>query len=235
MLSRRPFRAFACLTAVALVTFVAYRIIPVNATTVGFVYLLLILVIASTWGFLEAALSSVLATLFFNFFFLPPIGTFTIADPQNWVALFSFPATSLIASRLSVQAKARAREAIERQRDLERLYTFSRAMLLIDNSAPFGEQLAAKLMEIFHLDAAVLYERYTGQFFNVGTERLGAIEDELRHAALPGVPSTATRSGYVIVGVSRGLELPGLASLQPKRGSSLKRVESGLLRKRTEQ
>ena len=206
MSSRRPARAFVCLSAVALVTFVAYSIIPVNATTVGFAYLLLILLIASTWGFLEAALSSVLATLVFNFFFLPPIGTFTIADPQNWVALFSFLASSLIASRLSAQAKARALEAIERQRDLERLYGFSRAMLLIDNSAPFAEQLAAKLTEIFHLDSIVLYERHMGQFFSVGTQRSSGIEDELRHAALPGVPSTAARSGYVIVGVNRGSE-----------------------------
>lgn len=87
MLRRRPLRVLVSLSGVVLVTYVAYRVIPVNATTVGFVYLLLILIVASTWGFLEAALASVLATLVFNFFFLPPVGTFTIADPQNWVAL----------------------------------------------------------------------------------------------------------------------------------------------------
>jgi two-component system sensor histidine kinase KdpD len=200
----RPFRAFVCLIAIGLVSFVAYRIIPVNATTVGFAYLLLILVIASTWGFFEAALSSVLATLLFNFFFLPPIGTFTIADPQNWVALFSFLASSLIASRLSAQVKARALEAIERQRDLERLYAFSRAMLLTDNSAPFAQQLAGKLMEIFDLDAIVFYERHTGQFSSVGRQKPNGVEDKLRHAALPGGPSIQAHSGYVIVGVSRG-------------------------------
>lgn len=104
MLRRRPLRVLSALGGVVLVTYVAYRVIPVNATTVGFAYLLLILIVASTWGFLEAALASVLATLVFNFFFLPPVGTFTIADPQNWVALSSFLATSLIASRLSVKA-----------------------------------------------------------------------------------------------------------------------------------
>ena len=81
MLRARPARVLVSLTGVAAVTFVAYRLIPVNATTVGFAYLLLILVIATAWGFFEAALSSILATLLFNFFFLPPIGTFTIADP----------------------------------------------------------------------------------------------------------------------------------------------------------
>jgi hypothetical protein len=118
---------------VAIITFAAYSLIPINATSVGFAYLLLVLIIASTWGFIEALLASIGATLAFNFFFLPPIGAFTIADPQNWVALFSFLATSLIASRLSDRAKRRALDAVERQQDLERLYTFSRAILLIDS------------------------------------------------------------------------------------------------------
>jgi len=113
----------------------------VNATTIGFAYLLVILAIASTWGFLEAALASVLATLVFNFFFLPPVGKFTIADPQNWVALFSFLATALIASRLSTMARKRTAEALEQQRDLEHLYAFSRSMLLIDRTEPFAQRL----------------------------------------------------------------------------------------------
>jgi two-component system sensor histidine kinase KdpD len=123
-------RVTVSLIGVALLTFTAHRLIPVNATTAGFAYLLLILFVASTWGFVEACLSSVLATLLFNFFFLPPIGTFTIADSQNWVALFSFLTTSLVASRLSAKAKLRALEAIEKQRNLEHLYSFSRAILL---------------------------------------------------------------------------------------------------------
>ena len=108
MLRRRPVRVLVALSGVVLVTFVGYRVIPVNATTVGFAYLLLILIVASTSGFLEAALSSLLATLLFNFFFLPPVGTFTVADPQNWVALFSFLATSLIASRLSTTGQGQS-------------------------------------------------------------------------------------------------------------------------------
>lgn len=168
-LSQRPLRVLICLCGVAIVTFVAYKVIPVNATTAGFAYLLLVLVVASTWGFLEAALSSVLATLTFNFFFFPPIGTFTIADPQNWVALFSFLATSLIASRLSATAKRRASEAIEHRRDVERLYSFSRGILLIERTDSFPARLLAKLVETFELSAAVLYERHTGKFYRTGT------------------------------------------------------------------
>jgi two-component system sensor histidine kinase KdpD len=206
VLHRRPVRVLVALSGVVLVTYVGYRLIPVNATTVGFAYLLLILIVASTSGFLEAALSSLLATLLFNFFFLPPVGTFTVADPQNWVALFSFLATSLIASRLSTTAKTRALEAIERQRDLERLYSFSRAMLLIDRSAPFAKQLVEKLAEIFNIEAAVLYERHTGEFYCVGIPGTEGFEDDLRTAALPDGPSTKSCPPFVIAGVRSGSE-----------------------------
>jgi two-component system sensor histidine kinase KdpD len=140
-----------CLGAVAIVTFVAFKLIPVNATTAGFAYLLLVLAVASTWGFLEAAITSVAATLMFNRYFFEPIGTFTIAEPQNWVALFSFLATALVASRLSEKAKRRAVDAIERQPDIERLYSFSRSILLSGKDEPFPKQLVRKLAEIFEL------------------------------------------------------------------------------------
>src|SRR5438874_7160021 len=141
------------LAGVALLTYAGYGFFPVNATTQGFAYLLLVLIIASVWGFFEASLTSIAATLTFNYFFLPPVGRFTIADPQNWVALFSLLTTALIASRLSGEVKRRASDAIARQQDLERLYTFSRAILLIDHTEPFPKQLIRKLAEIFELSA----------------------------------------------------------------------------------
>jgi K+-sensing histidine kinase KdpD len=114
------------------------RIFPVNATTVGFAYLLLVLIVASKWGFIEAAFLSIAATLIFNYFFFPPVGTFHITETQNWVALFTFLTTSLIASRLSTKAKQRALDALERQQHIEQLYSFSRAILLIDNAAKYS-------------------------------------------------------------------------------------------------
>ena len=94
-LYRRVLRLMASLAGVGLITWIAHNVVPVNATTVGFAYLLFVLIVASTWGFLEASTCSIAATLVFNFFFLPPVGTFTISDPQNWVAVFAFLTTSL--------------------------------------------------------------------------------------------------------------------------------------------
>jgi two-component system sensor histidine kinase KdpD len=204
------------LAGVAIVTFVAYRLIPVNTTTVGFAYLLLVLVIASAWGFLEAALASVLATLLFNFFFFPPVGKFTIADPQNWVALFSFLATSLIASRLSAMAKRRAQEAVERQRDLEHLYAFSRAMLLIDRTALFPQQLLDKLAEIFELRAAVLFERNGKAFYRTGSPDIGIehLDEQLREVAFNGRSPSDPKRQAIIVAVRLGPEPIASLALQ---------------------
>ncbi len=87
-LGRRALRLLISLAGVALLTYAGYRLFPVNATTQGFAYLLLVLIVASIWGFFEAAVASVAATLTFNFFFFEPVGTFTIADPRNWIALY---------------------------------------------------------------------------------------------------------------------------------------------------
>src|SRR5260370_25475250 len=111
-LSQRLVRVWISLCGVAMVTFLAYRVIPVNMTTAGFAYLLLVLVIASTWGFMEAAVSSILAALAFDYFFVPPKLGFTPSKSEDWIALPSFAATSLIASHLSTTVKPRTCEVI---------------------------------------------------------------------------------------------------------------------------
>jgi two-component system, OmpR family, sensor histidine kinase KdpD len=212
--ARRGLRLLISVAGVAVVTLVGYRLTDVNATTVGFAYLLLILVIASTWGFVEALTASLLATLVFNFFFFPPVGTFTIADPQNWVSLFSFLATSVIASRLSAKAKRRALDAIERRQDVERLYTFSRAILLIGGPEAFPKQLVAKLAEIFECEAAVLFERRTGEFYRAGPADFDGLDEQLRDAALNGTTFSDPPRRRTILSVRLGAEPIASLALQ---------------------
>ena len=82
-----------------------------STTTVALAYLLVVLFVATVWGQRPAMVASVLAMLCFNFFFLPPVYTFTIADPQNWVALTAFLVTAVTAGHLSERAKRRATAA----------------------------------------------------------------------------------------------------------------------------
>src|SRR5713226_6466646 len=148
-------RLTAAIALIAASTFICFRLISANAMTAGFVYLIAVLVIATAWGLLEATLASVVAMLCFNFFFLPPLLTFTIADPHNWVALFAFLVTSLIASQLSAQAKRRTREAVDRQQEMERLYVLSRAILLTDSTRPVAKQMAHHIAHTFSFPAVV--------------------------------------------------------------------------------
>lgn len=94
----------------------------VNAATVSLALLLNVLFIATCWGSVPALLASILAMLCFNFFFLPPFGTFTIAATDNWIALLAFLLTAVTAGQLSGRAKRRAEEAELGRREIERLY-----------------------------------------------------------------------------------------------------------------
>jgi K+-sensing histidine kinase KdpD len=94
----------------------------VNAATVSLALLLNVLFIATRWGSLPALAASIVAMLCFNFFFLPPFGTFTIAATDNWIALLAFLVTAVTAGQLSARAKRRAEEAEAGRREIERLY-----------------------------------------------------------------------------------------------------------------
>src|ERR1700730_13899406 len=107
--------------AVALITALYVEVLHVNPTTVALSYLVAILLIAPRGGMVEATAGSIAAVPCFNFFFLPPVGTFTIADPQNWVAFIAFLATAIVASQLSGRARQRESDAAARGRGLERL------------------------------------------------------------------------------------------------------------------
>lgn len=93
-----------------------------SVTTVALALLLVVLFVAAWWGSRPALVASVLGVACFNFFFLPPLYTFTIADPQNWIALAAFFITALTAGHLSARARARAEEAEAGRCEVERLY-----------------------------------------------------------------------------------------------------------------
>lgn len=96
--------------------------LQLNSTTVAFALLLIILIVATFIGRNPALLTSLVAMLGFNFFFLPPVRTWTISDPQNLVAWATFTITAVIVGQLSASVKRRAEEA-ERQKDeIKQLY-----------------------------------------------------------------------------------------------------------------
>src|SRR6266850_1851812 len=117
------------LLTIAGIAFLYRKIIPANQTTVALSFLLAILAVSAVWGMAVSVFMSVVATLTFNYLFLPPVGNFSIADPQNWVALAAFLFTSIVGGQLSARIRKEADEAHSRRREIERLYKFSQKLL----------------------------------------------------------------------------------------------------------
>jgi two-component system sensor histidine kinase KdpD len=149
---RDALRLAAACIILAAVTLVLGRWLRVsNPSTVSTTYLLVVLLVAATSRLRVAVATSIVAMLGLNFFFLPPVGTFTIADPQNWVALFAFLAVSLVASNLSAVARARAEEAVGRRNELARLFDLSRDVLMMTDSREALSVLARSIARRFDL------------------------------------------------------------------------------------
>jgi len=94
----------------------------INSTTVALAFLVVVLFVALFWGSKPALLASVVSAVCFNYFFLPPLYTLTIAHPQNWVALIVFFTTAIAVGQLSARAKQRAEEAELAKSEIESLY-----------------------------------------------------------------------------------------------------------------
>ena len=117
------FKFFAALFGVAAVTTVLFPFnAHLSAATVALAFLLIVLFTAAAFGRNPALLASFVGMLCFNFFFLPPFYTFTIAERENWVALVAFVVTAVVAGELSERARQRAFEAKRGQAEIERLY-----------------------------------------------------------------------------------------------------------------
>jgi two-component system, OmpR family, sensor histidine kinase KdpD len=128
-----------------------------NPTTVALTLLLLVLVLAANWGLRYAVVASIVATVLFNFFFLPPIDTFTIADTQNWVALFAFLLTAIFASHLSNRIREETQEANARRRESEMLYRLGRQLLQPENVAQLLNFIPSSVATAFNSPAVALY------------------------------------------------------------------------------
>lgn len=104
---------------------IAGRMLRLNPSTVGFLLFLAVVIIASRHPLLVGTVAAVLATLSYNFFFLPPTGTFTIEEPSNWIALGAFLVASLVANRLLVRSRRQSEEAEASRREVQALYAVS--------------------------------------------------------------------------------------------------------------
>ena len=127
---------------------------------------------------------SVVAMLTFNYVFLPPVGNFTIADPQNWVALGAFLFTSIVGSQLSARIRKEADEAHGRRREIERLYKFSQKLLGEGNVIQLMNAIPNYIVESFEAGAAELFLPQKDKFYRSGFGASHLDEERMKTAFL---------------------------------------------------
>jgi K+-sensing histidine kinase KdpD len=234
-------RAPAGLALIGISAWLCHHVLAVNATTAGLVFLVEILLFATRWGLFEALSSAVAAVLRLNYLFLPPVGRFTIADPQNWVALFAFLITAIVASQLSATIRKQAREAVKRREEMERLHSFSRAILLTEGGLPISTQLAVQAARIFESTGIAIFDAQNDKTHLGGQWDPGAPEELLRAAAAHGTYSRNDTRRIQVAPVSLGgkpigsLAVSGARIPEPVLDSLSNLVAIGLERERSQE
>jgi two-component system, OmpR family, sensor histidine kinase KdpD len=174
---------------VAAITFLCYRLLHVNYATVGFGFLLAVLLISANWGLSYATFTAILATVAYNYFFLPPLFRFTIADPQNWIALLTFLVTAVVASQLSERARRNALSAEDRRREFERLYALSQQLWLTENAFELLNVIPKNIVDSFGVSGAAIFieGKQDAYFFDGASRRLFPL-DQLKSISDRGEP-----------------------------------------------
>jgi len=177
----RILRIVAAFLIIAAITALYRRALPtVNQTTVALSFLLAILAVSAAWGMAVSALMSVVAMLAFNYFFLPPVGRFTVADPQNWAALLAFLVTAIVGSQLSDRVRKEAEVAHRRRREIEQLYAFSQKLLGEGNVIQLLNAIPNHIVEAFEAGAASVFLAEKQKFYRSGFGTLQLEEEQLK-------------------------------------------------------
>jgi two-component system sensor histidine kinase KdpD len=206
----------------------ALKALPDVSPTTAALALLLVVLGAATLARLRTAIAvSLVAMLTLNLFFLPPVGTLTIADPQNWIALFAFLVVAVIASNLSAAAQDRARDAIARRNEVTRLFDLTRDVLLTTETAGAIEVLARYVARRFEISrvAVCLPGEHGWRIYQGGSEALaldvtdlntalakarGTLEFDARQRAYGGHVRVGDRHDVIVVPLRHGTKAIGL-------------------------
>jgi two-component system sensor histidine kinase KdpD len=205
---------YALLTAAALLMVMVFRRVrPVNPTTMALSFLMLVLVTASRWRLAYSVYLSVLCTLLYNFFFLPPVGRLTIAEPNNWVALAVFLGCSVLVSHLSEQEHRHAETAEERRREVERLYEFSQQLLLQEDLRSVARTTPSVVATVFGFRAVALYVREDeGAYYSDPRNELMPLVD-LKLVANQSETGASVRAGLRVVPLALGMRSLGVLAM----------------------
>jgi len=182
--------------AVALVTFVCFRL-QLNVATTGFLLLLVIVVQSLFSGFLASAIVSVIATACLDYFIVPPVLEWQIDNPIDGLALTTFLVTALVITRLESKVRDEARSAERRRMSLEGLYEVTRQLLALGPETDIAERLLHTFLKVFELEAVCLYDGATSETRIKGVSR-GELAQKTRDAYLSDLDADDPVSGVSV-------------------------------------
>jgi two-component system, OmpR family, sensor histidine kinase KdpD len=208
-LGKELYRYGVCALIVAANVLLFGRYFHLNPTTVALSFLLGVLLVSAFWGLWYAVFLAVVSTAAFNFFFLPPVGTFTIADPQNWVALFAFLVTAIVASDLSNRARKEAENATQRRVDVERLYSFSQTLLESENVVQLLNALPRYVVETFGVREVAILLNNRKDIYRSSSEPGRLSADYLEMAAGRGEPFSDPAQQIRVMPLRLGIRIVG--------------------------
>jgi two-component system sensor histidine kinase KdpD len=177
-----------------------WMLLNVNPTTVALTLLLWILFLAARWGLRYAIVTSFAAGGCYNYFFLPPVGHFTISDPENIVALLVFLGTSVVASRMSNRIRQESMDARARQAELEVLYRLSRALLQTEELAQLTNSIPAAVALATGASGVLFYLLSGDRVYRAGADWSAQLSiDQLKELSHnPGIVSSASAQETMI-------------------------------------
>src|ERR1700736_231278 len=223
-----------------------YHLYP-TIPNISIVYLLVILVLASTRGRFASLVASVVAFLSFDFFLVPPLYTFVIARWEEWIALFVFLATALVTSQLTTETRQSVEQARLREREARILYEAGRvinstdrldeqldtiALAFVRVFSPWGVRECAVLLPdesgtlSIQADAPIRIERFTLSHDEVVAAREGMALGKMREVsqASPASPSASVPPGSNLLLILLPLKVAnrvlGVLCLRIEQGAS---------------
>jgi two-component system sensor histidine kinase KdpD len=207
-------RFAACAVIVLAIVILFIEFLHVNPTTVGFCFLVAILLISAGWGLRYAIFTAVIATIAYNFFFLPPLFRLTIADPQNWIALVAFLITAVVASQLAERARRGASYADARRREVEKLYAFSQQLWLSENVFELLNSIPRYIADSFQVaDVALFLEGKQESYFLNDNSRTLFPSDQLKSISDRGEPVLNREQRICFMPVRMGVRSVGALGL----------------------
>ncbi|HXJ06667.1 MAG TPA: DUF4118 domain-containing protein [Candidatus Acidoferrum sp.] len=217
LLAGRAFGFAVSLALVASMTLFYRHVRDVNQTTIALTFLLAILAVSAVWGMAVSLFMSVAAVLAINYFFLPPVGTFTIADPQNWVALLAFLVTSIMGSQLSARMRSQADQAHQRGHEIERLYKFSQKLLSEGNVIQLMNAIPNYIVESFEGGAAELFLPQKDKFYRSGFGAAHLDEERMKSVFLRDEGVFESQEGLYFIPVRMGVRPIGSLGISGSR------------------